>query len=136
MADRLGQEPGEVVRWFGREAIPLFYRRYPELFDAHPGTRSFVLALNDIIHPEVRKLYPGADVPDFDFDTRSPTVLHMTYRSARRMCTFAEGLIEGAALHYGDAVRIRQTACMHRGDPACVFALEFAPVPDAEVASG
>ena len=27
------------------------------------------------IHPEVRKLYPGASVPEFDFDTSSPDVL-------------------------------------------------------------
>src|SRR5690606_27411138 len=92
---------------------------------AHPDTRAFVLALNDIIHPEVRKLYPGADVPDFGFDTRDPDVLRMTYRSARRLCAFAEGLIEGAARHYGEDVAVRQTACMHRGDSACVFELRF-----------
>src|SRR5690348_13967944 len=49
-----------VVRWFGRSAMPLFAERYPQLFAEHAGTRSFVLTLNDIIHPEVRKLYPGA----------------------------------------------------------------------------
>lgn len=133
-AGRFGMAPGAVVRWFGREAIPLFHRHYPELFTRHADTRAFVLALNDIIHPEVRKLYPGADVPDFAFDTRAPGVLRMTYRSPRRMCTFAEGLIEGAAAHYGETADIRQTACMHRGDPACRFELRFAPAEASDEA--
>ncbi|MDX1420723.1 MAG: heme NO-binding domain-containing protein [Rubricoccaceae bacterium] len=126
---RLGMPPADVLRWIGREGISRFHDRYPELFEAHPDTRSFVLSLNGIIHPEVRKLYPGADVPDFAFDASTPGVLHMTYDSPRRLCAFAEGLIEGAALHYGEAVEFRQPACMHRGDPACVFVLQFQPLP-------
>ena len=69
---------------------------YPQLFEPHDCTRSFVLTLNDIIHPEVRKLYPGADVPEFDFDARDG-VLVMGYRSPRKLCSFAEGLLLGAA---------------------------------------
>jgi hypothetical protein len=126
-AERFGTTPEAVERWFGREAIPLFHRQYPELFAPHPDTRSFVLALNDIIHPEVRKLYPGADVPDFTFDARAPGVLRMSYGSPRRMCAFAEGLIEGAAAHFGEVAEVHQTACMHRGDPACLFELRFRP---------
>jgi hypothetical protein len=115
------------VRWFGREAVPLLRRRYPDLFAPHADARSLVLALNEIIHPEVRKLYPGAVTPEFEYDTRDPGALRMRYTSPRRMCAFAEGLIEGTAALYGEAVTMRQTACMHRGDPACLFELRFRP---------
>lgn len=120
-----GTSEAEVVRWFGRGAMPHFAARYPEFFGGHASTREFVLTLNDIIHPEVRKLYPGAFVPDFLFDTSDPAALGMTYTSPRRMCTFAEGLIEGAAPLYGEQVRIVQTSCMHRGDACCVFEITF-----------
>jgi predicted hydrocarbon binding protein len=126
--EALGVDAATVIRWFGREALPLLAQRYPEFFSRHDTARSFVLTLNDIIHPEVRKLYPGADVPDFDFDASEPDRLRMTYRSARRLCAFAEGLIEGAAAHYGEHVHIEQPACMHRGDPACVLDLTFSPI--------
>src|SRR5579883_1678570 len=119
--DALGKTPEEITRWTGRRALPSFHAKYPKLFSMHPSTRSFVLALNHIIHPEVRKLYPGADVPEFEFDTSSPEVLVMGYQSPRKMCFFAEGLIEGAAEHYGEAVKFEHVKCMHRGDPACVF---------------
>jgi hypothetical protein len=127
----LGIPPYEVVRWFGRQALPLLARKYPALFDRHDGTRSFVLALNEIIHPEVRKLYPGADVPEFEYDTSSPDVLVMTYRSRRRLCAFAEGLVEGAAAHYSEAVTFEQPQCMHRGDEACTFRIGIRPLSAA-----
>ena len=45
----------------------------------------------------------------------------MRYRSERRMCAFAEGLIEGAAEHFGERATIAQPQCMHRGDDHCVL---------------
>ena len=115
----------DIIRWFGREALPVFRRSHGELFAAHESTRSFVLALNEIIHPQVRKLYPGADVPEFDFDTSSEEVLLMGYRSPRRLCAFAEGLLQGSAAHFGERVAIEQPVCMNRGDEKCVLKLQF-----------
>ncbi len=127
VSHRFGIGASDVVRWFGRESMPLLAVRVPEVFRPHTSTRAFVLTLNDIIHPEVRKLYPGADVPDFDFDASESGRLRMTYRSQRRLCAFAEGLIEGAARHYGERVEIARPSCMHRGDAACVLDIAFFP---------
>ena len=124
-ADALDMSPDDVVRWFGRNALPLFAERYPRLFAPHDSTRSFVVTLNDVIHPEVRKLYPGADVPVFDFATRDG-VLVMGYSSPRKLCAFAEGLLHGTADHFGERLAIEQPQCMNRGDELCV--LEIAVV--------
>jgi hypothetical protein len=124
-ADTLAMPADDVVLWLGRNALPLFAGYYPKLFEPHDSTRSFVLTLNDIIHPEVRKLYPGADVPEFDFDIRKG-VLVMGYRSPRKLCSFAEGLLLGAADHFGEHVTIEQSSCMKRGDDQCVIEIAFA----------
>lgn len=121
----LGIPEAEVVRWFGQKALPLMAESYPGFFTPHTSTRSFVLTLNNIIHPEVRKVYPGADVPEFDFDTSSKEVLVMGYRSPRRLCAFARGLIEGAAAHFGEEALIEEPECMHRGSERCVFHIRF-----------
>lgn len=123
-ADALGMPADDVVAWLGRNALPLFAERYPQLFAPHDCTRSFVLTLNDIIHPEVRKLYPGADVPEFDFDSRGE-LLVMGYRSPRKLCSFAEGLLLGAADHFGERLTIEQPTCMKRGDDQCVLEIAF-----------
>jgi hypothetical protein len=118
-------DPQHVISWFGRRALPVFAGRYPELFAAHGDARAFMLTLNQVIHPEVRKLLPGAIVPDFDFDASDPHELRMAYQSPRMLCSFAEGLITGAADHYGQGVDIRQPECMHRGDDRCLLAIRF-----------
>ena len=112
-------DPQDVIRWFGREALPLLAGAYPEFFTHHTTTRPFLLTLNDIIHPEVRKVYPGADVPWFDISDSADGDLVMGYTSHRRLCAFAEGLIQGAAAHYAEPVAIEQPVCMLRGDDAC-----------------
>jgi hypothetical protein len=114
-----GESAQGVVRWFGREALPALASSYPRFFDPHDGVYSFLLTLNDIIHPEVRKLYPGADVPLFGFSTAADGAITMTYGSPRRLCAFAEGLIEGAAAHFEQVVSIDQPTCMLRGDELC-----------------
>jgi hypothetical protein len=124
------QSPGEALQWFGRHAMPLLASQYQHFFAAQNSTRAFVLTLNDIIHPEVRRLYPGADVPVFDFDTSSPDTLTVGYRSPRKLCALAHGFIEGAADHYGELVHVEQSECMHRGDAKCVFHLRFRPRAD------
>jgi hypothetical protein len=121
----LGIPPDSVIRWFGRNAMPVFAQRYPKFFRTHDSTRPFLLTLNNIIHPEVRKIYPGADVPVFDYDATSDGVLLMGYSSARKLCAFAEGLIEGAAAHYGEEVSLDQPYCMNRGDKKCLFKISF-----------
>jgi Haem-NO-binding len=124
-AEEFDMSSDEVVRWFGRNALPLFAESYPQLFDPHDSTRSFVLTLNEIIHPEVRKLYPGADVPVFDFASRDGLIV-MGYRSPRKMCAFAEGLLHGAADHFEERLTIEQPQCMYRGDDRCVLEIAVA----------
>ena len=124
----LGIPPNDVVKWFGSECIPRFYDRYPQLFAPYTSARQLAMALNDIIHPEVRKLYPGADVPVFDFTDTGPQSLRIGYSSPRRLCAFAEGLLEGTARHYGETVTINQPECIHRGDVRCILDCSFQPV--------
>jgi hypothetical protein len=132
--DRFGLEPDDLVRWFGKRAMPLFAARYPSFFEGHTSTRSFVLTLNDVIHPEVRKLFPGAEVPNFRFESPDEGTVELGYVSPRKLCSFAEGLVEGAAAHFGETVTMRQTMCMKRGDDRCVLVCTFAPASRSSAA--
>lgn len=125
-ASRLtNREPEEFVRWFGAEAIEPLAARYPRLF-AQPSMRAFLLTLNSMIHPEVRKLYPGSDVPHFDYLPSASNTLLMRYVSKRRLCGFAEGLIAGAAKYFRERASIAQQQCVLRGDAGCLFVVTFA----------
>ena len=120
-ADLLQLPGDDVLRWIGEQSMPLLAERFPVFFNGHAAVQPFLLTLNGIIHPEVRKLYPGAIAPNFDFEAPSPDVLLIGYRSQRRLCTLAEGFIKGAAAHFSQTVSLDQPSCMLRGDDRCVI---------------
>ncbi|MEY9199367.1 hypothetical protein ABIA16_004546 [Sinorhizobium fredii] len=80
----------EVLRWFGERAMPILQERYPALFEDHSSARNFILSVNNIIHPEVRKLYSGASCPFFHFrESDNGRTVTMGYESSRKMCDLA-----------------------------------------------
>lgn len=113
--------PDEVLRWFGRRAMPLLAGHYPVFFTPHQDTMSFVMSVNAIIHPEVRKLYAGAGCPNFHFEKDESGALLMGYNSPRKLCALAHGFIEGAGDHYGQTAAVEHPLCMHRGDERCLL---------------
>ncbi|MCA1838782.1 MAG: heme NO-binding domain-containing protein [Actinomycetota bacterium] len=123
--EALDSDPDDLVRWFGRTSFPLLAAKYPSFFEGHTTTRTFLLTLNDVIHPEVRKLFPGAYAPAFDFAETAGDSLGLAYYSHRHLCSFAEGLIEGAADHFGESVSIEQPECGKRGDERCLLVTTF-----------
>jgi hypothetical protein len=121
----LGKTDDEIIRWFGERSVPLLIGRYPQLFETHDSTISLLLELNDVIHPEVRKLFPGAYAPEFDVEWIDERVLALGYESYRDLCLFAEGLVQGTAAHFGESVAIEQTTCTRRGGDRCVLVCRF-----------
>jgi hypothetical protein len=121
VAHQVGSDPSSVIRHVGHEGLSILAERYPEFFTPHDDVRSFLMTLNEIIHPEVRRLYPGALVPDFEYRTPEPDVIELVYRSERGRCDLAEGLVLGVGRHYGQRVEVSQPECVHRGDPHCVL---------------
>ncbi|MCW1384139.1 heme NO-binding domain-containing protein [Novosphingobium sp. KCTC 2891] len=125
-AATLDQPVPQVLRWFGRKAIPLLAERYPRLFEQHRSARSFVTSVNDIIHPEVRKLYAGAACPHFHFHELDDGRLAMAYRSQRQLCHLAQGFVEGSGDHFAETVAVEHISCVHHGEPVCRLALDWA----------
>jgi hypothetical protein len=124
-AQALGKSPAEVLRWFGRAAMPRLFERYPHFFHGQTSTRAFLLSVNSIIHPEVRKVYPGAMVPTFEFRDAEDGGLLLGYQSPRRLCALAQGFAEGAAAHFGEAIVFTHLKCMLRADDACLCHIRF-----------
>ena len=127
LAVQLEIDSDQVIMWFGERALPKLAAIYPELFTPHRATLPFLKTLNDIIHPEVRKLYPGAAVPVFDYRLIESDRMLMGYRSQSGLCFFGQGLIRGAGEYFNETVGVAQTTCEKRGDSECVFEVVVAP---------
>jgi hypothetical protein len=120
-------DPQAVIRWFACASTPYLVSRYPHFFAGHRSLRTFLPTLNDVIYPEVRKAFPGAVAPEFRFGDSPEGYLVMEYHSPRKLCAFGEGLVEGAARHFGETVAITQPICALRGDDRCVLVCDIRP---------
>jgi len=113
-----GIDAGDLVYAFGQYMVTQFYQRFPQFFDCE-SLLPFLLSVDHLIHVEVRKLFPDAGVPRFDYDEELPDKLTMIYQSPRKLCRLAEGLIDGSAKHFNQSYQLNHDVCMHSGDSAC-----------------
>lgn len=126
-ASRLsGLSEREVLRWFGQRALPRLADRYSGMVKQFGSAKEFLLSVNSIIHPEVRKLYPGAVCPNFQFQIPDAASTILRYRSPRQLCALVEGFIEGAADHFKTKVSVAHTRCTHDGARDCELVVQWA----------
>ena len=119
-ADLADLSVDDTLRLAGRLGFKHLAGRNPELIEGIGGWRELISSLDDIIHPEVRKIYPDAEVPGFA-TTDMGDVLRVTYTSRRKMSALAEGLIEGAGAWYGRTLSVEQQSDAADGSEACVL---------------
>lgn len=126
-ARMLHSTPGDLARSLGHESSLGLARRFPHYFTPYADSRTFLLTLGSVIHPEVRKIHPDTQPPEFWFNDADARVLEINYRSQRRLCAFAEGMIAGAATYYGQRVQLDHQSCMLDGEDHCVLDATFEP---------
>lgn len=124
-AAMLGKTNSDVLRWFGEKAMPILKERYGGLFENHTSSRTFILSVNNIIHPEVRKLYSGAACPFFHFKESADGAVTMGYQSSRKMCDLAHGFVMGASGLYCEEVGITHHSCMNHGADSCQMEIRW-----------
>jgi len=91
---------------FGKYAFGVFARKYENLIAGYDNPYDFLHHVEDIIHVEVLKLYPEAELPQFQSKKISDTEMDLIYLSSRKMADFAEGLLEGCFEHFETPVTV------------------------------
>lgn len=124
-AERLGCTVDEVLRTLGRLTFAPLNSRYSGFTTTPTSVREFLPKVNDVIHPQVLKLYPGASVPRFALRDNGDE-LELDYLSVRNLCVLAEGLVLGVADLYGETVLVDQPRCKLRGDSRCTIRIKGA----------
>jgi predicted hydrocarbon binding protein len=114
------QLPAEtVVSAFGTYMFGQLAKRYPMFVDSCDDLFSFLESIDSVIHLEVKKLMTETHLPSISCTRESDNALVMDYRSPRKLCLLAEGLIYGAAAHYDRQIKIEHPVCMHKGSDHC-----------------
>lgn len=91
---------------FGERIFQRFVRDYGQFFVNAKSTFDFLSHIQDYIHVEVRKLYPDAELPTFQYPAMDGRHLVMEYRSPRPFAAFAEGLVRATVKHFGEDISV------------------------------
>jgi hypothetical protein len=115
----------DVLRFVGRHAFAPLAQRYPAYPAGMTSSRGLLHQLNDVIHPQVLSLYPGANPPVFVAEDRSSNELVLRYTSDRQLCHLAEGLALGATEAFGEEATVCQEECRLSGANECRIVVTY-----------
>jgi len=118
-ASRTGQSLEALLEDFGTFLVPGLLSIYGSLVNPKWDVLSFLEYTEDVIHRAVRIAHTDARPPALKVVRTNEDEVTVIYRSPRRLCALACGIIAGVAQHYESPVQIHQDACMQRGDPEC-----------------
>jgi hypothetical protein len=121
IVEKTGRRPEDVIEAFGFSIVPGLLSVYGFLVNPRWSFVSFLLNAEGVIHRGVKLNTPSARPPALQCDRIGPDSVRITYRSQRRLCPLAKGIVRGAATHYGVEVMISEDRCMLRGDPECLI---------------
>lgn len=107
LSEETGTAPPDLIRTFGRHLFGRFALAYPRFFHGIGGSFPFLSGIESVIHAEVRKLYPEAELPSFEVEKTSDSMT-LIYFSDHPFADLAHGLIEGCVAHFGEAIEVRR----------------------------
>jgi len=116
-----GLPPEEILQQFAERLVPGLLEVFGFLVNRNWTFMDFLLNTEAIIHKAVRLNTPSARPPAILAHMTALDTVAITYRSPRRLCSVAKGIILGSATHYKVKAAISEERCMLRGDPECVI---------------
>jgi len=121
LSELTGQPVPELLKAYGRFLFGQFARLYPVFFEGVLGSIEFSSRIEGVIHVEVKKLYPDAELPSFEVLEHTPERLRMVYRSERHLGDLAEGLLDACIAHFGEreSVSLQRENLNEPGAPVC-----------------
>jgi len=108
-----------VLKAFGEYLFHYLHKSHPVFADQTPDFFKFIDSIDGVIHVEVHKLDEHAQTPTIKVEQVNAEEAVLRYHSPRKLCHLAEGLLTGAAAHFGIQIHISQTQCMHKGANDC-----------------
>jgi hypothetical protein len=109
LSQRSGVAVPDLLKIYGEHLFSIFVRGYPSFFTGVTDAFDFLAGIEDVIHAEVRKLYPDAELPRFDVEhSNNGKELILIYHSRRHFEDLADGLMRGCIAHFGGNIAIRR----------------------------
>lgn len=115
LSARSGLAVRDLLFAFGEHLFGRFAQVYPRFLVGQTDAFDFLAGIEHVIHAEVLKLYPDAQLPRFDVEAHTPERLVLLYKSERHFEDLAEGLIRGCLRHFNETAAVTRNALEHNG---------------------
>jgi len=125
LSEKTGIAIEKLVEAFGQFLFDRLYSRSPVDVSKFEDLKTFLLAVDQNIHVEVKRGHPDAYLPKFDYEETAQGELIMYYSSKRKLCHLSIGLIQGAAKKFNENIEITHPQCMHDGAQCCKLIVNF-----------
>lgn len=109
LSKEVNTPPNLLLKAFSHYFFEIIKVKYTPFFEKAVDTFEMFEKLDSYIHPEVKKLYPQADLPKFDATRVTQNTLELIYSSDKMMADFAEGLMEKCAEYFQEDITIERT---------------------------
>lgn len=109
VAEREGRSEFELQRDFGMALFPALANVGAPMLEGATGSRDVFARINDVIHVEVRKLYPESHPPSVSMEQIDANEAFIQYSSHRDMAALCLGLVEGAVDFYQESAEVTMT---------------------------
>lgn len=90
----------ELIYAYGLYFFKVLINHHSDIIKLYKTPMDLLESVENHIHVEVRKLYPGAELPTFKILKENNETMEMVYYSDRSMYMFALALIEKTFEHY------------------------------------
>lgn len=110
-----GLEVKNLLTIYGEHFFVVLKTNYPQFMNKQ-DLFSFLMVIDNYIHPEVIKLYPDAELPKFKANIESEHIMYLTYQSQRKLIDFAIGLINGASNHFSEKIEVEKMSIKDDGE--------------------
>jgi hypothetical protein len=121
IAEATATHPVDLLEMFAEAMVPGLLEVYGFLVDPRWSFIDLLLNTHDVIHKGLKANSPEAKPPDMQVVRAGPESVVIHYRSRRRLCAVAKGIVRGVAARYQVKVVIGEERCMLKGDPECLI---------------
>jgi hypothetical protein len=106
LSKETGKNVDELLHIFGKHFFGRLVKLYGRDIREDSNSLDFIGKVEKMVHVEVRKLYPDADLPTFEVVKQDANFLVMHYYSEKRLESLALGLMEGCAEYFNEKLKI------------------------------
>jgi len=94
-----------LIESYGEYLFNRLAKLYPNITQ-FKSSFDIITHVDNLIHPEVKKLYPDADLPEFTIIEQTRNTIRLQYKSNKGLHQLAKGLILGAGIFYNEKLTV------------------------------